>query len=200
MSQLLEALETFLPSIRETGMETWTIVDGTANVGGETLAWLYYLFVQKKFTTPVFISVECQPRTYLALCHNLQLYRQQYPSLFPESQTMSICESVLSFWKSIPVHQTIDLLILDPPWGGPQYRHHPTIDSLYFMSPDGPVELLDALQSMLAHHRPRFLLVKVPKQYRENPQWERLPLDELYLFQHMKFKWLFGRVTPIQTQ
>lgn len=84
-----------------------TITDATAGVGGNVLSF-----------DPVFKSVnaiENDKTRYSYLVHNLKLYNSKC--------TNCICEDYTSIYLTLKQ----DVVFLDPPWGGPNYKNKSNI-------------------------------------------------------------------------
>lgn len=84
------------------------IMDGTANCGGNTISF-------SKFFTKV-ISIELNEENYNALKINTGVYNLDNVKL--------ILGSTLDYYKKLKY----DILFLDPPWGGKNYKKHTVLD------------------------------------------------------------------------
>ncbi len=86
-------------------MDVRKIVDGTAHIGVDTI------FLSKYYSYAKMTAVEINPDVCEILRRNL---RQQV-----DWEVYICCSDFLAYMKSIP---DVDLVYLDPPWGGPAYR------------------------------------------------------------------------------
>jgi len=83
-------------------------MDGTANCGGNTISF-------SNFFTKV-ISIELNEENYNALKINTGVYNLDNVKL--------ILGSTLDYYKKLKY----DILFLDPPWGGKNYKKHTVLD------------------------------------------------------------------------
>lgn len=89
-------------------LKKYTIMDGTGNIGGDTILFgLHFKEVQ---------SIELDEDNFEALKHNVGLYGLENVHLH-HGNTMKI-------FKDFPVN----ILYLDPPWGGPDYKLKKQLD------------------------------------------------------------------------
>lgn len=79
-----------------------TIMDGTACIGGNTLSFT------KTFSNV--IAVEIDFTRYSYLCHNMHILGTNNVSIYNEN-VINVCK-----------HTTQDMIFIDPPWGGPNYK------------------------------------------------------------------------------
>lgn len=178
---LLEALRSLLPSMG-VSLDNARIVDGTANNGGDTIA--FGLAAEKGGAV---VAVESDPKEYAQLCDNLNVYQQHghLRAVFP------VCDDILTVWPSM-AHGT-DLLLMDPPWGGPEYKRQPVIRALYLNTANGPVDVIDAICDVFTkspHESPKVVVLKVPKQYDE-AQVERIGAAmRVFVLEAPKIKWI----------
>lgn len=90
------------------------ILDGTANVGGDTINFGLNDNVFK------IISVEKNEETFNNLINNIEVYglkKKVYPLNADITKVLDICTSI-----------PIDILFLDAPWGGPSYKYKNFLD------------------------------------------------------------------------
>ena len=121
-----------------------SITDATACVGGDTIHFaLNFREVH---------SIEYSKENFDALKHNISVYHLQNVSLH-----YGDCMKVYN-WAS-------DVLYIDPPWGGPDYRDKKEVDLFL-----GDVRLDVWLEDVLSGpYRPSFVFLKVPSNYNNSP-------------------------------
>jgi predicted RNA methylase len=150
------------------------IVDGTGNVGGDTIALGLACAGYGELW-----SVECRPREYLVLSHNVSQYDLPHVHV--------VCEELQTFWETV---SSIDLLVIDPPWGGPDYKKQKQIENLYMQSWIRTTEVKEVINSIVASgNPPKSILLKVPRQYEES-HLDQVPAKKAYVLDHPKFKWI----------
>jgi tRNA G37 N-methylase Trm5 len=124
--------------------ETKSITDATGCIGGDTLN---FATVFEKVH-----SIELNTDNYEALKNNVGVYGFTNISLYHGD-----CTEVYK-WAS-------DVLYIDPPWGGPNYR---TIQNLNLYL--GNIRLDDWLEDILSGpYRPSHIFLKVPLNYNTKP-------------------------------
>lgn len=120
-----------------------TILDGTANMGSDTI--LFSLNCKNV------ISIELNKENYNALIHNTSLYKQNNIEIHNGDTTKLIFD--LCF----------DILYLDPPWGGENYKENDKID-LYL-----GVERVDLfIKEVIQNYKKcdlKYIILKMPKNY-----------------------------------
>jgi len=126
-----------------------SILDGTGNIGGDTILFgLHFNTVH---------SIEIDPANFKALTHNVGLYKLTNVQLH-EGDTTKI-------YAEYPA----DVLYLDPPWGGPDYKEKKNLD-LWLGSHRVDVFLRDSILAKDAPWKPQWIVLKVPFNY----NWARL--------------------------
>ena len=122
------------------GMDTMTITDATACIGGDTLNFaLHFGHVH---------SIEMNSENFRALTNNVGVYGLNNVTLYH-------ADSVNTFnWNT-------NILYVDPPWGGKDYKKHKNLD-LYLSN-----KRLDCwLEEILSRkNRPQFIILKLPANY-----------------------------------
>jgi hypothetical protein len=117
------------------------ITDLTGNVGGDTI--LFGLHFKKVD------SIELDPANFEALQNNVDVFGLQNVNLHQGDSTK------LFNWKT-------DVLYIDAPWGGPDYKKHAELD-LYL----GDKRVDEYVQEVLARDtRPTHVFLKVPRNYK----------------------------------
>jgi len=121
-----------------------SITDCTACVGGDTINFA--------FNFKDVHSIEYSKQNFEALKHNVNVYNLRNVTLY-----FGDCMKVYN-WAS-------DVLYIDPPWGGPDYRDKKEVDLFL-----GNVRLDDWLEDILSGpYRPSFVFLKVPANYNTVP-------------------------------
>ena len=124
-----------------------SIIDGTANNGGDTIH-----FVLSNLFSRV-VSVEKDKKEFLALKHNVREFSKQHVQTF-EKHSAIRAEFMRFIRKS--VHWS-DIVYLDPPWGGRRYKKHKKMNLFLAGRP------LSAAVSDLFRRTPvKIVAVKVP--------------------------------------
>jgi predicted RNA methylase len=117
-----------------------TVTDATACIGGDTINFgLNCKFVR---------SIELNRENYEALANNVGLYDLKNVETIHDD-----CLSIFN-WKT-------DILFIDPPWGGPDYKTQKDID--LFLS-DKRIDIW--IEEILKRpNRPGFIFIKLPCNY-----------------------------------
>lgn len=120
--------------------KTKTITDATGCVGGDTIHFaLHFEKVD---------SIEINEENYDALKNNVELYGFQNVKLH-------VGDSVSIFnWKS-------DVLYIDPPWGGPNYKDVKNLD--LYLSSKRIDEWLEEI--LMRKNRPNYIVLKLPHNF-----------------------------------
>jgi hypothetical protein len=117
------------------------ITDLTGNVGGDTI--LFGLHFKKVD------SIELDPTNFEALQNNVDVFGLKNVKLHQGDSTK------LFNWKT-------DVLYIDAPWGGPDYKQHKELD-LYL----GDKRVDEYVREVLAkENRPTYVFLKVPRNYK----------------------------------
>jgi hypothetical protein len=121
-------------------LKTKTITDATGCVGGDTIHFAdAFQFVH---------SIELNEQNFQALHSNIEPYKFDNIALHNGDATK------LFNWKT-------DVLYIDPPWGGPQYKEQKTLDLV--MSSMRLDQWLE--QILLRKNRPNYIFLKLPYNY-----------------------------------
>jgi hypothetical protein len=124
-------------------LKTKTITDATGCNGGDTIHFAdNYKFVH---------SIEINKDNFEALHNNVQLYKFDNVALHHGDAT------TLFHWKS-------DVLYIDPPWGGPDYKEKKNLD--LNISNKRLDEWLEEI--LLRRNRPEYIFLKLPYNYNFN--------------------------------
>lgn len=133
---LLKHMKSVLKSTK-----TKTITDCTGNVGGDTI--LFGLHFKKVD------SIELNPENYEALKNNVEVFGLN-------NVTLHLGDSTKVFdWKT-------DVLYIDAPWGGPDYKKHKELD--LYLGEKRVDEFVKEVQKR--ENAPKFIFMKVPRNYK----------------------------------
>jgi tRNA/tmRNA/rRNA uracil-C5-methylase (TrmA/RlmC/RlmD family) len=122
------------------GIKTKSITDLTGNVGGDTILFGIHFKDVK--------SIEMNPENFDALKNNVEVFGLKNVDVMQGDSTK------VYVWKT-------DVLYLDPPWGGPEYKTKKELD-LYLG--DERVDLfLDRILKQDA--KPDYIFMKLPANY-----------------------------------
>lgn len=116
------------------------ITDLTGNVGGDTI-----LFGLNFGRTD---SIEIDKDNYEALKHNVEIFKLKNVKLHHGDSTK------IFNWKT-------DVLYIDPPWGGPEYKEKDSMD--LFLGKERVDKWLSDILS--EDWRPKFVFMKLPSNY-----------------------------------
>lgn len=119
-------------------MPNATITDATANVGGNTISFA------KKFKKVN--SIEINPLTFRALKNNIKVYGLDNVSLYNDS------------YVKISNEIKQDVLFMDPPWGGLDYKSQATM--MLFLDNIPIYEILNNIEN-----KPKMIVLKVPNNF-----------------------------------
>jgi hypothetical protein len=122
-----------------------SIVDLTGNVGGDTIRFgMNFKYVE---------SYELNPENFEALKNNVEVYNLDK-------------KIKLFMGDSTKLYHTkkVDVLYMDPPWGGPDYKDKENLD-LYLGSERIDLYLKDILEQTW---RPNYIFLKLPSNYNFN--------------------------------
>lgn len=124
-----------------------TIMDGTANVGGDTIRFgMYFKSV---------IGVELDDDNFNVLNHNVNVYSSKLNNI------SVIKGDILD--ESIYKQVHTDVLYLDPPWGGKGYKEYEEEKMVIFLS---NVSLTQFIGNVLLNQvRPNYIFIKLPINY-----------------------------------
>ena len=128
------------------------ITDGTANVGGETIHYALAGF-------QCVHAIELNPENMTALRSNIRAYG---PAVQSRVRT-HLGDTVRLFEK-----YKSDVIVIDPPWGGPNYRDAESLD-LYLGTVRVDVFLRERIMQK-PNWRPQWVFLKLPSNY----NWSRL--------------------------
>jgi len=122
------------------------ITDLTGNVGGDTIMFaLNFDHVD---------SIEMAKDNYDALSHNINVYGLKNVTLHHGDSTK------VFRWET-------DILYIDPPWGGPDYKKKKNLD--LYLGKERLDKFLDTI--LYQEWRPKYVFLKLPRNY----NFSRLP-------------------------
>lgn len=122
-------------------LATRTITDATGCVGGDTIQFgLHFQYVS---------TIEVNKENFDALCNNVSVFGLDNVSLYHGDATE------IFNWRT-------DVLYIDPPWGGPDYKLQGDID--LFMSSKRLDTWLEEI--LIRRNRPNYIMVKLPQNYK----------------------------------
>jgi 16S rRNA G966 N2-methylase RsmD len=134
-----------------------TITDATANIGGNTLGFYLYGFGQVN-------AVEIDPLTCDILKTNLEVYG------WPTSNVY--CRDYLEIFQEL----NQDVVFIDPPWGGPDYKKAQSLD-LYL----GKTNIIDICRSLMATSKTKLIVLKLPINYNLTGLIQGMPKTKHFL-------------------
>jgi 16S rRNA G966 N2-methylase RsmD len=127
-------------------LEALTVADGTANIGSDVIRF--------GIVCSHVYAVELDKATFEALKSNIRVYKLQQRITALHGDCTEVLPKLLE-------GNTIDMVYLDPPWGGPSYKDSVKLDlTLGTKRVDAFVEELVA-----AKDGPRWVVLKVPNNY-----------------------------------
>jgi len=133
------------------------ITDLTGNVGGDTIMFgLNFGHVY---------SIEMNKDNFDALKHNVKTYKLKNVKLYHGDST------VIFNWKT-------DVLYLDPPWGGPDYKTKENMD--LFLGNDRIDEFL--YEILEEDWRPNYIFMKLPRNYNFDRLYDLPHISKIYKF------------------
>jgi hypothetical protein len=121
-------------------LDTKTITDATACNGGDTLNFALKFKLVK--------SIEIRQENFNVLKHNVEVYNLSNVELFHGD-----CTNILN-WKT-------DVLYIDPPWGGPNYKIHENLD-LFLSGKRVDIWIEELTQNPT---RPNYIILKAPHNF-----------------------------------
>ena len=138
-----------------------TITDATANIGGNAVSFCLNKF---KFINVVEINKTCSEY----LLNNLKCYNVNNYNIYNEDY--------INIYKDLKQ----DVIFLDPPWGGSNYKLEKEID-LYLSK----INIIDIIYELFSINKIKLAVIKVPFNY--NKKYMNDKLDEYHITIH-KFR------------
>lgn len=146
-----------------------TIMDGTANVGGDTIRFgMYFKSV---------IGVELNDDNFDVLNHNVGVYR-------PRLNNISVIKGDI-LDESVYQQVHTDVLYLDPPWGGKGYKDYDEEKMVIFLS---NVSLTQFIGNVLLNQvRPSYIFIKLPINYNIDSLRDMPYVNDMQVYKIRKF-------------
>jgi 16S rRNA G966 N2-methylase RsmD len=139
------------PTIKIDNPENLTITDCTANVGGNTIS--FYLNGIKNVNAVEIDAVTCN-----LLKQNLRAYKLPTDGVH--------CCDYLSIYKNL----TQDVVFLDPPWGGPDYKKATILDLFL-----GQTNIIDICCQLMTEKKASLIVLKLPLNFNLPGLIEKMP-------------------------
>ncbi len=166
-------------------LKKYSILDGTGNIGGDTILFgLHFKEVQ---------SIEMDEENFKALKHNVELYDLDNVHIH-HGDTMKM-------FDQFPTN----ILYLDPPWGGPDYKLKKELD--LFLGQGDDARRLDLFlrdEVLAAPKRPEYIVLKLPFNYnmfrlKEITAFERIHVLKIRNYRIVLLKVTKPKVTKAKT-
>lgn len=138
------------------------ILDGTANVGGDTINFALNDNIKKV------ISIEKNPTTFQKLKHNIETYNLQHKVTTLNDDLTKIIDQC-----SHPA----DILFIDAPWGGPSYKFANFLD----LELSG-IKLYDIVKKAVQCNNIDYLVLKVPFNYNTKNLLKETSLKKIEIY------------------
>jgi predicted RNA methylase len=145
-----------------------TILDGTANVGGDTIRF--------GMNFNKVISVELNKENYDILKNNVEVFEL-------ESKVETINGDITKVWND--VQPFTDVLFLDPPWGGKDYMGDDEEVLNLFLSGISISEFVGKV--LMSPCRPSYIFIKLPVNYDINSFIHMPYVSDIQIFTIRKF-------------
>ncbi len=162
-------------------LKKYSIMDGTGNIGGDTILFgLHFKEVQ---------SIELDEDNFEALKHNVALYNLDNVHLH-HGDTMKI-------FSEFPVN----ILYLDPPWGGPDYKLKKQLDLYLGHGKDRrrlDLFLRDEVVGSEAKWRPEYIVLKLPFNYNMFRFKEVAAFEEVHVLKIRSYRIVLIKVKDVK--
>jgi 16S rRNA G966 N2-methylase RsmD len=139
-AQALQIRKVFYDMYGAARMQNAVITDATACIGGNTMAFAKYFFVN---------AVEMSPQRAYLLARNINAFNF-------ENVTRVICSDYLHIMDTLKQ----DIVFFDPPWGGRDYKKHEKIDMFL-----GEVDIKSIAIRLLNTRKAAIVAIKAPLNY-----------------------------------
>ena len=155
------------------------LTDATANIGGNTIS--FYLNGIDQVN-----AVEIDPLTSEILKHNLRVYKLPTDTVY--------CQNYLDVYQLLDQ----DIVFLDPPWGGPDYKKSNSID-LYLdgqSSSSKAHNIIDICATLMEQKKTTLIVLKLPINYNLPGLIARMPnrnflTHKIYRKKHHSYNIIF---------
>jgi predicted RNA methylase len=144
MNQIVKIILRQDPHFRDRSAKL-RILDMTANIGGFSLVWA------KMFPQHTISSIELDKNTFDALRYNIKILNLH--NIKPVCGDSS--ELVKTFGK-----ESLDFIYIDPPWGGPDYKHVKGLDLFL-----GTKNIADVIRDIFDRNTTRWVFLKAPTNF-----------------------------------
>jgi hypothetical protein len=162
-------------------LKKYSIMDGTGNIGGDTILFgLHFKEVQ---------SIELDEDNFEALKHNVALYNLDNVHLH-HGDTMKI-------FSEFPVN----ILYLDPPWGGPDYKLKKQLDLYLGYGKDRrrlDLFLRDEVVGSAAPWKPEYIVLKLPFNYNMFRFNEIAAFEEVHVLKIRSYRIVLIKVKDVK--
>ena len=133
------------------------ITDATANNGGNTIRFaLDFKHVN---------SVEIDPEQYDILHHNIDIYHLQNVTLYNQNYL-----DMIQLLRQ-------DVVFIDAPWGGPEYKKKPKVD-LYL----GRRNIISVIEELIRYELCKLCVLKVPMNYNYSTLFSKLRSSKITIY------------------
>jgi predicted RNA methylase len=154
--------------IGEENMEGLTILDGTANVGGDTIRFA--------MNFNKVISVELNKENFEVLSNNVNVYN------FSDKVEL-INGDITKFYNKLQLLP--DVLYLDPPWGGKSYKDFDEEKMVIFLSNMSLTRFIGNI--LLSPNKPKYIFIKLPINYNINSLKDMPYVCDMQVYKIRKF-------------
>jgi len=137
---IIQALQKLI--FEDNKISNYIITDATSNVGGNTISFLLSNFKVN--------AIEIDNTTCSILKNNIQVYN------INKSKYKIYCKDYTKIYKKLKQ----DIVFMDPPWGGPDYKYKSNID-LYLSN----ISIIDICNSLFDNKLVKLIVLKLPKNY-----------------------------------
>ena len=120
------------------------IIDSTACIGGDTISFSKYF--------NHILSIEKNKIHYNILKHNINVLQIK--------NTKIVNNDFVTFIKNNHLYLKYDILFIDPPWGGPNYKQLKKIDLFINDNEDTKINLKDIINSY--YNKFKYIILKSP--------------------------------------
>jgi predicted RNA methylase len=141
----------FLQSVIVEPLNELSLLDGTANCGGDTI---HCSQVFKRV-----VAIEKNPDT-------CEVLRKNVFDAYGLTNVEVRCADTIQEWSKF--RDDVDVLYLDAPWGGRNYRKHSNLD--LFLGATRLDLFINSVITGAIHNKPRYICMKLPFNY----NWERI--------------------------
>jgi 16S rRNA G966 N2-methylase RsmD len=169
------------------------ILDGTAHIGLDS-----FHFAQL-FPKSTVCAVEIQENAFQCLQKNAMSFAKRYTPLTksePSGCVLPVHADICKYILTLPNDQTFDMIYLDPPWGGPDFYKHKSLE--LFLSNTNVTKVIETM--LIDRKLAPLLVLKVPPNFASLPKefTQKLTCRTHHIFKpnqkHIAFSLLFFRL------